>query len=932
MRSPSGTAQRLSPVTKLRAPARAATGLPILATAVPVLGAVALWAVTGSVLSLWFAALAPMMAVAGFGDRVWAARRARRRDDAVAEADSASLSAAIEKEVVRRRDRAWRAWPDIRRLLENPEEVWREVEGRQGHLVLGSGDIPITVAAEHVSDLRAEFAPEVAARTAGTPNLTMPDAPATVPLRGSLAVVGPEPLVAGAVRAMLVQLCLVHPPGDLEITGDLPGGFSWVEELPHRFTPGQHRIALDVSSGWDGPVGEVDASILIGRGGGAGVRVVLGQRATGSAHATVDTGEDSLEIRPQMLSEFQASLLARSLREKISRTAMDSGELALDGLVESHRASEPGAGARSLVSVIGTSNASAFCLDLVSDGPHALVVGTTGSGKSELLRTWVASLAAHYSPEDVVFVLADFKGGTAFSSLRRLPHVTGVLTDLDEAAATRGIESLRAEVRRREGVLAAAGVRDIAEGAADLPRLVVVVDEFAALLSSHSELANLFIDLTARGRALGIHVILGTQRATGVFREALLANCLLRVVLRAADVADSRLMLGDDSGCRVPAGVRSAGSALVRRATDHRPVPIRIALVGDEFVSRIAARSEAAPVQAPWLEPLPVTVALPGGRNDDTLLIGLADEPHLQRQEPVGIARSVRGLCVVGAAGSGVTTALQTVAAQIGEGEAWVDSDDLERAWDVLNRVAVTRRGAVVVDDADAVLAALPSEYAHVAAGLLETIARSSGEGHPFLLGLERLAGPIARVADLLPHRLLLRHSQRSDYLSAGGVPGHCDPTASAGRGRLDGTLVQVFQAETASRGVRVPNESTWRPPAGLTCWVTRATPGAERIQEQWLARDVVVTGPDHALAGGSPQALEPGRSLVVRAEPEQWQRFWTTLTTLRAQGPLLVDPSCAAEYRILTGRRELPPLCLPGALRGWLLEPGREVSRVRLG
>ena len=460
----------------------------------------------------------------------------------------------------------------------------------------------------------------------------------------------------------------------------------------------------------------------------------------------------------------------------------------------------------------------------------------------------------------------------------------------------------------------------------------MVVDEFAALLSSHSELANLFIDLTARGRALGIHVILGTQRATGVFREALLANCLLRVVLRAADVADSRLMLGDDSGCRVPAGVRSAGSALVRRATDHRPVPIRVALVGDEFVSRIAARSEAAPVQAPWLEPLPVTVALPGGRNDDTLLIGLADEPHLQRQEPVGIARSVRGLCVVGAAGSGVTTALQTVAAQIGEVEAWVDSDDLERAWDVLNRVAVTRRGAVVVDDADAVLAALPSEYAHVAAGLLETIARSSGEGHPFLLGLERLAGPIARVADLLPHRLLLRHSQRSDYLSAGGVPGHCDPTASAGRGRLDGTLVQVFQAETASRGVRVPNESTWRPPAGLTCWVTRATPGAERIQEQWLARDVVVTGPDHALAGGSPQALEPGRSLVVRAEPEQWQRFWTTLTTLRAQGPLLVDPSCAAEYRILTGRRELPPLCLPGALRGWLLEPGREVSRVRLG
>lgn len=899
----------------------------------PVLGAVALWAVTGSVLSLWFAALAPLMAVAGFGDRMWAARRAGRRDDAKAEADSASLRAAIERAVSHERDRAWRSSPDIRRLLDEPAEVWREVLGRQGHLVVGSGDVPMELTAAQVTSLRAEgSAPESATTALGASRPTVRDAPIVVPLRGSLGVDGPEPLVAGVVRAMIVQLCLVHPPGRLEIVGDVPEGFAWVEELPHRVTPGQRRVALGLSSGWDRAEGAADAAILVGNGGGAAVRMLVGQTDTGAAHATLDTGEATLEVYPQVLSEFQASLLARSLRAKSAPTAPDDGQLALGSLLDTRPAVPPVAGSRTLAGVIGRSGARPFCLDLVSDGPHALVVGTTGSGKSELLRTWVASLAAHYTPEDVVFVLADFKGGTAFSSLRSLPHVTGVLTDLGAAEATRGLESLRAEVRRREGVLAAAGIRDIAEGTTDLPRLVVVVDEFATLLSSHGELANLFIDLTARGRALGIHVILGTQRATGVFREALLANCLLRVVLRAADAADCRLMLGDDAAHRMPAGAR-AGTAQVRRAGDERPVPIRVAVADDEFVSELAARAHGSPVQAPWLEPLPADVPLPRRDGDDeVLLIGIADEPHLQRQEPIGLARSERGLCVIGTAGSGVTTALHTLAAQLDRADAWIDAGDLEAAWDDLNRVAVSRHGAVVVDEADALLAALPPDYAHAAAGLLETIVRSSGDGRPFLLGLERLTAPLARIADLMPRRLLLRHAQRTDYLAAGGAPSHHDPTAPPGRGRLGGTLVQVFRAETSARSGEAPHPSLWQPPAGLTCWVTRATSGAECTQQQWLARDVVVMSPDDALAGGSPPTMEPERSLVVRAEPEQWQRFWAALTTLRAQGPLLIDPSCSGEYRILTGRRDLPPLCLPGAPRGWLLEPGRDVRRVRLG
>ncbi len=910
-------------------------GLPILATAVPVLGAVGLWAVTGSVLSLWFAALAPMMAVAGFGDRLWAARRAGRRDTAVAQQEAAAFGAAVEQLVDRERRRAWRRSPDIRRFLDEPGEVWREVPGRQGTLLLGSGDLQIALAPDQLADLRAQLASsETTATIAEKPMRTMSDAPVAVPLNGALAVVGPEPLVAGAVRAMLLQLCLVHPPGRLQVVGHLPDGFSWVELLPHRVTPGQRRVALVTAEGWDPSAGETDAAILIGKAGGGGVRVVLAQTDSGAPRATIDTGEDTQAICPQVLSEVQARRLARSLSERIAPTVPDDGALALEGLIDAHPGSASGAGARSLASVIGRSGAAPFCLDLVADGPHALVVGTTGSGKSELLRTWVAALASRYTPEDVVFVLADFKGGTAFASLERFPHVTGVLTDLDEAGASRGLESLRAEVRRRESVLAAAGIRDIAEGAADLPRLVVVVDEFATLVSAHGELASLFVDLTARGRALGIHVVLGTQRATGVFRDALLANCLLRVALRTADAADSRLMIGDDSAIRIPASARSAGTALVKRSGDDRPVPVRIAVAGDDLIAQVADRSTGAPARAPWLEPLPAVVPFPTlpAEGESRILVGLADEPHLQRQEPVGVDRRARGVCVIGTSGSGVTTTLRMLGSQIDHIDAWVGAGDLEAAWDDLNRVAASRRGGVVVDGADALLAALPSEYAQAAVGLFDAIARASGADGPFLLGLERLTGSLARVADLLPHRLLLRHAQRPDYLASGGAARHHDPAAPPGRGRLDGTLVHVFRIEPPSELAETSHPPVWQPPVGLTCWVTRATSSAERIQARWHDGGVEVRSADEALGAGLAPAREPGRSVILRAEPEHWQRMWAALTTLRAQGPLLIDPSCAGEYRLLTGRRELPPLCVPGAERGWLLEPGRDVRRVRLG
>ena len=163
-------------------------------------------------------------------------------------------------------------------------------------------------------------------------------------------------------------------------------------------------------------------------------------------------------------------------------------------------------------------------VDLVTDGPHALVGGTTGSGKSELLRTLVAGLALGRGPEQLSLVLVDYKGGAAFDRCRELPHVVGVVTDLDDHLAERVLRSLEAELRRRERALRSAGVADLAsyhrarqrDPTLDpLPRLAIVIDEFATLAAELPDFLGALIGTAQRGRSLGVHLVLATQRPVG---------------------------------------------------------------------------------------------------------------------------------------------------------------------------------------------------------------------------------------------------------------------------------------------------------------------------------------------------------------------------------------------------------------------------------
>ncbi|MCU1431827.1 MAG: hypothetical protein JWP95_932, partial [Actinotalea sp.] len=225
-------------------------------------------------------------------------------------------------------------------------------------------------------------------------------------------------------------------------------------------------------------------------------------------------------------------------------------------------------GLRAALGVTGTG--SPLTVDLVAQGPHLLVAGTTGSGKSELLQSLVLGLALSCPPTEVTMVLVDYKGGASFGPCRGLPHVLGEVTDLDQAEAARALDGLRAELRRRELLLARAGVGDLDQlrhvvgPAVAPPRLVVVVDEFRALTEDLPDFVPRLVRIAAQGRSLGIHLVLATQRPAGAVSAELRANMALRICLRVTDGADSSDVVDVPDAALIPAD--RPGRALLRRA------------------------------------------------------------------------------------------------------------------------------------------------------------------------------------------------------------------------------------------------------------------------------------------------------------------------------------------------------------------------------
>jgi DNA segregation ATPase FtsK/SpoIIIE, S-DNA-T family len=357
-------------------------------------------------------------------------------------------------------------------------------------------------------------------------------------------------------------------------------------------------------------------------------------------------------------------------------------------------------------------------LDLVTDGPHGLIGGTTGSGKSELLRSLVAGMAARLDPDHLVFVLVDYKGGSAFDRCADLPHTVGMVTDLDGHLGERALRSLEAELHQRERVLRDAGAQDLPDylrsgaPAGPLPRLLVVIDEFATLAAELPDLLGALVGIAQRGRSLGVHLLLATQRPSGSVNANIKANTNLRIALRVQDAADStdvidrrdaaelsratpgrayvRLGPGDVTLVQTPL---STASSPPRRRTAVRlgPFPFAPRLpavdVGpgasgpsdlDRLVTTIGeafARSGGATPRRPWLEMLPERVHLTDlleAASDGTggAVLGLADDPDHQRQIPTAWDPADGHLGIFGMVGSGTTTALTTVAVALAHRDA----------------------------------------------------------------------------------------------------------------------------------------------------------------------------------------------------------------------------------------------------------------------
>lgn len=366
-----------------------------------------------------------------------------------------------------------------------------------------------------------------------------------------------------------------------------------------------------------------------------------------------------------------------------------------------------------LRATVGSTGVGTMHLDLRSQGPHALVGGTTGSGKSEFLQAWVLGMAAEYSPDRVTFLFIDYKGGSAFADCVELPHCVGLVTDLSPHLVRRALTSLRAELHFREHLLNRKKAKDLIElekrGDPECPpALVLVIDEFAALVGEVPEFVDGVVDIAQRGRSLGIHLIMATQRPAGVIKDNLRANTNLRVALRMADESDSSDVVGTKDAAHfdpsIPGraiaktgpgrlqGFQSAYAGGWTSRTPERPgVSIGELRFGGELpwelpadvspeekdlgptdqqllVASIVSAVKTATIpepRRPWLDELQSSYALEKfqPKSGSRLVIGLADLPQRQAQEPVYFNPDVDGnIAIFGTGGSGKSTTLRTLA------------------------------------------------------------------------------------------------------------------------------------------------------------------------------------------------------------------------------------------------------------------------------
>ncbi|MEO7753047.1 MAG: FtsK/SpoIIIE domain-containing protein [Terracoccus sp.] len=614
---------------------------PLLAVVAPLVLSVVLAVVLRSPTLLLLGLLSPLLVLGQWwGDRRHGTRTGRRhrsRQRSATVAAERSLEAALRREqLARRRDHADLALLEVRVRARHPD-IWARRPGDPDHLRIawGSGDQPARVL---VTD-RGDHPPPVCR------DVPLVWDAAAEPVLG---VVGDRTDVLALVGAVTVRACSWHAPADLSVVvvthGDTLDDWGWATYLPHlcgedlghpalasldepdrvstlladlaappgpgdptqpgptaRPTTGPTvLVVLDLATS---PSGHPDVDALLRAGPSARVALVvtaasaaeLPRRcsrviATGDGPATPDLPTRGwLESVARSLAPLRdpdraqgVGTLPASLGLAAAHRAVGLDPLSVAGVVHAWRTAPPGPTA-----VLGRSGGGPLQVDLTRDGPHVLVGGTTGAGKSELLQTLVAGLALSTPPTRLCFILVDYKGGAAFHRCAQLPHTVGLVTDLDEHLTVRALTSLQAEIRRREGLLAGVGATDVdayeqrrPSGSPVLPRIVIVVDEFRQLADELPDFVRGLVRIAAVGRSLGIHLVLATQRPAGIVSADMRANIALRIALRVRDRADSDDVIDAPDAAtisdRAPGRcwVRTAGQRLIEVQTAYAGLPV----------------------------------------------------------------------------------------------------------------------------------------------------------------------------------------------------------------------------------------------------------------------------------------------------------------------------------------------------------------------
>ena len=667
--------------------------------------------------------------------------------------------------------------------------------------------------------------------------------------------------------------------------------------------------------------------------------------------ATLTDVRTPLDTVPVLLDEL-SDAHATAIRRELSR--VHSVRLApptLDDLCRTHAAGSTGDmtldATRDVSGIVGWRDAVSgpvdVTLSLEHDGPHFLIAGATGSGKTETLVALIASMAARHDPARFRFAVIDFKGGGGFVRVAGLPHSAGITTDLDGDDVLRALVGIRVDMERREELLRECGRTDIAHVPADraLPRLLIVVDEYRALCEQVPDARRIMTDVAARGRALGVHLALASQLAAGAFSDDLIVNAQTRLCLTPVGDDDARYLLGVSIPHPQAVGKPSERQLLLRRRTGEvetvLPVCADALTLARATQIRIDAGEEDVPVgrgseaDRPnawrlWWPELPRTLsdrtmadslelnALASG----VVRLGLRQDARTTRWLALDYSPTRDGsLAVVGGPRSGKSTLLDHLATST------VATDVVPRhpalAWDVLTsrarrlkRAAGVPAAVIVVDGLDAILRDTPDEYGDDLIAALETIARDGPRRGTFIAF--SASTDEARLSPFVRHvstRLTLDKR----------IPG---------RGLLDGDTVQVLRpveekAEHDDDGVHgtgqgVDDERNPDLPALDDVLAGRRAVVVTENPELWT--DVSRAGDDAPTL----DVLTPDQALSVsedmrrrlRVEPVVWHGVSRLAARYVGRDPRLIPPPLKNGVVVLEAddtvkRAALPPTCVRG-------------------